>query len=137
MEVCTRTNVHHVAHPSLRKLEGVLEKLEPLSDKHAIARFLTNVDDAKTLSGFVQELTNAITDYQVRVASPNVILDEHPARFPYNKEFTRAQKTSAMTPRTSAMTPSTSAMTLRTSLGMLRASLVTLRISLTTPRTSW
>ena len=49
----------------LRKLEGVIAKLEPLSDQHVLVGFLNNVDNAKTLLGFVQELANAITDYQV------------------------------------------------------------------------
>ena len=40
-------------------------KLEPLSDQHAIVGFLRNVDNAKRLTGFVQELANMITDYQV------------------------------------------------------------------------
>ena len=48
-----------------RKLKGVIAKLEPLSEQHALLRFLRNVDYAKTLTGFVQELSNAITDYQV------------------------------------------------------------------------
>ena len=50
---------------SLRKLEGAIAKLEPLSDQHAIVGFLRNVDNAKMLTGLVQELANAITDYQV------------------------------------------------------------------------
>ena len=50
---------------SLRKLEVVLMKLEPLSDQHAVVGFLRNVDDAKSLTGFVQELANAVMDYQV------------------------------------------------------------------------
>ena len=40
-------------------------KLEPLSDQHALVGFLHNVDDAKTLTGLVQELANGIADYQV------------------------------------------------------------------------
>ena len=40
-------------------------KLEPLSDQHAIVGFLRNVDNTKRLTGFVQELANMITDYQV------------------------------------------------------------------------
>jgi len=40
-------------------------KLEPLSEQHALLKFLHNVDNAKTLTGFVQELANAVTDYQV------------------------------------------------------------------------
>ena len=65
-----RMNIRQLAYPSLRKLEGVIAKLEPLSDQHALVRFLRNVDNAKTLTGFVQELANAITDYQVRADSP-------------------------------------------------------------------
>ena len=53
------------AYPSFRKLEGVIAKLEPLSDQHRLIRFLRNVDNAKALSGFVQELADAVTDYQV------------------------------------------------------------------------
>ena len=49
----------------LRKLEGVIAGLEPLSDQHALVGFLNNVENAKTLTGFVQEVANAITDYQV------------------------------------------------------------------------
>lgn len=48
-----------------RKLEGVIAKLEPLSDQHVLASFLHNIDNAKTLVGFVQELADAIIDYQV------------------------------------------------------------------------
>ena len=40
-------------------------KLEPLSDQHGLKRFLHNIDNSKTLSGFVQELADAVTDYQV------------------------------------------------------------------------
>ena len=40
-------------------------KLEPLSNQHTLVKFLHNVDNAKTLAGFVQELADAIMDYQV------------------------------------------------------------------------
>jgi len=49
----------------LRTLEGVLAKLEPLSDQHILIKFLHNIDNTKTLMGFVQELAEAVTDYQV------------------------------------------------------------------------
>ena len=62
---CTCTNAYQFTHPPLRKLEGVIAKLEPLSDQHALVGFLRNVDNAKTLTGFVQELADAVTDYQV------------------------------------------------------------------------
>lgn len=54
-----------VCSPPPRKLEGVTAKLEPLSDQHVLVRFLCNIDNAKTLTGFVQELADAIMDYQV------------------------------------------------------------------------
>jgi len=48
-----------------RKLEGVITKLEPLSEQHVLLKFLCNVDNAKTLAGFIKELADAVTDYQV------------------------------------------------------------------------
>lgn len=54
-----------VAYPSLRKLKAVIMKLEPLTKQHALLGFLHNLDNAKILAGFIQELANAITDYQV------------------------------------------------------------------------
>ena len=58
-------HVSQFAYPPLRKLERVVAKLEPLSDQHGLVGFLRNTDNAKTLTGFVQELGYAITDYQV------------------------------------------------------------------------
>ena len=56
---------YQFAYPALRKLDGIIMKLEPLSEEHALLKFLRNVDNAKTLSGFVEELAAAITYYQV------------------------------------------------------------------------
>ena len=39
--------------------------LEPLSERHGFVKFLNNEDDANILNGFVQDLSVAITDYQV------------------------------------------------------------------------
>ena len=89
------------AHPSHRKLEGVVAKLEPLSKQHAFVRFLHNIDNAKMLTGFIQELANAITDYQVWAVSPSMNFDEHQTRFRYNKECMKGQGKSMMIPRTS------------------------------------
>ena len=58
-------STYQFAHSHLRKLEGVIVKLEPLSKQHAFLKFLRNANNAKTLTGFVQELADAITDYQV------------------------------------------------------------------------
>ena len=54
----------------LRKLQGVLAKLEPLTDQNALVGFLRNANNVKVLTGFVQELADAITDYQARAFSP-------------------------------------------------------------------
>jgi len=68
-------NNYHLPYPSPRKFEGVIAKLEPLSEQHALLKFLHNVDNTKALIGFAQELADAITDYQVRTVSPTVIHD--------------------------------------------------------------
>ena len=64
-EVCVCVGIYLFAYPYFRKLEGVIVKLEPLSKQHALLKFLCNVNNAKTLAGFIQELADAITDYQV------------------------------------------------------------------------
>jgi len=53
------------AYLPLRRLDGIITKLQPLSNQHVLIKFLHNVDNAKTLMGFVQELADAVTDYQV------------------------------------------------------------------------
>jgi len=58
-------NMRQFTYPTLRKVDGVVAKLEPLSEQHALVKFLRNVDNTKVLSGFVQELVDAITYYQV------------------------------------------------------------------------
>ena len=54
-----------IAYPTLRKLKRVIVNLGPLSNQHALVGFLRNIENAKTLTGFVQDLANAIMDYQV------------------------------------------------------------------------
>jgi hypothetical protein len=49
-----------------RKLAGVVAKLRPLSEQNELAKFLRNAENADLLSGFVQDLTYAVADYQVR-----------------------------------------------------------------------
>ena len=94
-------SIQQFTYGSFRKLEGVVVKLEPLSDQHAIIRFLRNADNAGTLTGFVQELANAVADYQVRAAGPTTINTERPSRFHYNKECTRERGKFMTKPRTS------------------------------------
>ena len=48
-----------------RTLVEIVSKLEPLSEQHRLLRFLKNADHANTLNGFVQDLANAVVDYQV------------------------------------------------------------------------
>jgi len=43
----------------------VIVKLEPLSEQNVFLKFIRNIDNARTLTGFIQELADAITDYQV------------------------------------------------------------------------
>ena len=62
-------HISQFAYSPLRKLERIIVKLEPLSDQHGLTGFLCNIDNAKTLTSFVQELEYAITDYQVRPAN--------------------------------------------------------------------
>ena len=97
-----------------RRLEGIIAKLEPLIEQDTLVRFLRNVENAKMLTGFIQELIDAVANYQVRTSFPTLIFDEHPVSFQYNKEYTKGQGISVMTPGTSAMTLRTSAMTLMT-----------------------
>jgi len=75
-----------------RKLDGVIIKLKPLSEEYTLLKFLRNVDNAKILSGFVQELANAVGYYQVGTPCPAVIVNEYPDRFRYNKECMREQE---------------------------------------------
>ena len=52
-----------------RKLARIIAKLGPLSEQHKLLKFLNNVDHANTLNGFIQDLANAVADYQVCAAS--------------------------------------------------------------------
>ena len=65
MFVPSCVNIHQFAYPTLRKLKGVIAKLEPLTEQHALIGFFRNDDNAKILAGFVQDLADAIMDYQV------------------------------------------------------------------------
>ena len=42
-----------------------MAELEPLFERHGFMKFLNNADHVDTLNGFAQDLTFAITDYQV------------------------------------------------------------------------
>ena len=63
--VPSHVNIYCFSHPPLRKLKVVIAKLEPLTEQHAFIGLLCNVDNANILAGFVQQLADAIMDYQV------------------------------------------------------------------------
>ena len=44
---------------------NVLERMEPLSEQSGLLRFLRNEDHAGLLNGFVQDIAQTVTDYQV------------------------------------------------------------------------
>jgi hypothetical protein len=110
-------------HVSPRRLDGVISKLGPLGEEPGLLKFLRNVDNAKILSGFVQELADAVEYYQVRAPHHGVMFNKHPARFHYNKECMKGQGISTAIPRISMMKP--------------RTSMIEPRTSMMTPRTSW
>jgi hypothetical protein len=95
-------------HVSPRRLDGVIAKLGPLGGEPGLLKFLRNVDNAKILSGFVQELADAVEYYQVQVPCSAVTSNEHPARFHCNKGCTKGQGTSTVIPRIPMTKPRTS-----------------------------
>ena len=48
-----------------RTLVRIVAKLGSISERHGLLKFLNNVDHANTLKGLVQDLANAVADYQV------------------------------------------------------------------------
>jgi hypothetical protein len=48
-----------------RTLDGVRQKLGELSRHHAIILFLSNADHRSEIIGFVEDIREAITNYQV------------------------------------------------------------------------
>ena len=56
-----------------RKLARIMAKLGPLAEQRGLMRFFKNVDHANVLNGFVNELSYALTDYQVW--DPNSVLE--------------------------------------------------------------
>ena len=48
-----------------RKLEKVLQELIPLEKRGKVTRFLNSTRDAEKLSGLVEDVRDAMMDYQV------------------------------------------------------------------------
>jgi len=74
----------------VRKLEGVSRDLTPLAEQGAAAGFFSNVQNADELSRLVEDIRDAIMDYQVRpilgISTP--IAPNLRIRRPYNKGST-------------------------------------------------
>ena len=49
-----------------RKLQKVLQDLEPLAERGKITSFFNNVKDAEKLTGLTDDIRDAMMDYQVR-----------------------------------------------------------------------
>ena len=82
---CTNTFLNQL--DLCRTLCGIIVKLRPLSEQHGLVKFLNNGDHASTLDGFVQDLANAVTDYQVRGTIAQHELSNASDRHPYNETF--------------------------------------------------
>ena len=48
-----------------RKLDKVLQDLIPLAEQGKVTRFLNSADDVDRLSGLVEDIRDAMMDYQV------------------------------------------------------------------------
>ena len=51
---------------AIRKLDNVLQELEPLTQQGKAAGFFNNVENADKLLGLVEDVRDAVMDYQVR-----------------------------------------------------------------------
>ena len=51
-----------------RKLEGIRQALDRMAAQKDIARFLNNTDNAQKLNNLVEDIREAVLDYQVRTS---------------------------------------------------------------------
>ena len=70
----------------VRKLECVRQALGQVAAQKDIAQFLNNADNAQKLNGLVEDIREAVMDYQVRASKGLVLIasDVRP-RLPYNE----------------------------------------------------
>ena len=85
LQSCTNTLLNQLV--PCRTLSKIIAKLKPLSKQRGLVKFLNNVDHANTLNGFVQDLANAVKDYQVRGPIAQHELSNVSDRHPYNETF--------------------------------------------------
>jgi len=50
----------------IRKLEGVRQALDPMATQNDIVQFLSNAENAQKLNDLVDDIREAVIDYQVR-----------------------------------------------------------------------
>jgi len=50
----------------VRELEKILGELEPLAEQRKVEGFLNNVKNADRLAGLVEDIRDAVMEYQVR-----------------------------------------------------------------------
>ena len=69
-----------------RKLEGIRQALDQMAAQEDIARFLNNADNAQKLNGLVEDIREAVMDYQVRSSKgPVLIASNVRPRLPYSE----------------------------------------------------
>ena len=68
-----------------RKLGDVRQSLEPMTTQKDIAQFLNNTENAQKLNDLVDDIREAVMDYQVRILrGPVLTASETCLRLPYN-----------------------------------------------------
>ena len=71
---------------AIRKLGNILQELIPLADQGKVKGFFTNVKNAEVLSGLVENIHDAVMDYQVCIQSMLItLISDISFRLPYNK----------------------------------------------------
>ena len=69
-----------------RKLGNILQELIPLADQGKVKGFFTNVNNAEVLNGLVENIRDAVMDYQVCIQSKlNTLMSDISFRLPYSK----------------------------------------------------
>jgi len=68
-----------------RRLEDVRQALEPMTTQKDIAQFLNNTENAQKLNDLVDDIREAVMDYQVRIIRGHVLTASDTClRLPYN-----------------------------------------------------
>lgn len=73
-----------------RKLEGVRQALDLMATQKNIVQFLNNPDNAQKLNDLVDDIREAVMDYQVRTSEgPALVTPNVRFRLPYNGTSTK------------------------------------------------